>query len=218
MNNLPGAPDALLLVTSTCPNCPSVLESVTRLVKQGELGRLEIINLQQHPEAAEEHGVRSVPWLRIGALEFLGVYPYGELRDWARTANKAEGLASFLIAMLTSGQLASAEHAVRRHPEFAAATARLLADTETPMEVRIGLGAIYETLDDDSRLAELVPALEPLLSSNQARIRNDACYLLGLSGSETARPLLETCLTDADEEVRETAREGLDAISAQDQS
>ncbi len=215
-------PDALLLLTSSCPNCPAVLDSLARLVKEGVLARLEIVNLQQRPEAAEEYGVRSVPWFRIGALRFQGVYPLGELRDWARSADTAEGLAAYLGETLGTGRLADATAAARRHPAIAEATARLLADEDTPMEVRIGLGAIYETLAGEDRPVEasdaLREALAPLLHAGQARARNDACYLLGLAGGAAARPLLEQCLQDEDAEVRDTAREGLDLMDESDRS
>ena len=48
------SPGALLLIAPQCPHCPSVLESLTRLIKEGKIGRLEVVNLAEHPEMAEE--------------------------------------------------------------------------------------------------------------------------------------------------------------------
>ena len=38
--------DAILMITSQCPHCASVMASLTEMVKQGELASLEIINLE----------------------------------------------------------------------------------------------------------------------------------------------------------------------------
>ena len=43
------APDALLLISTHCPHCPAMLASLADLVKQGTIGRLEAVNLEQHP-------------------------------------------------------------------------------------------------------------------------------------------------------------------------
>ena len=36
----PAKPDALLLLTSTCPYCPAVLAALSDLVKSGDIGHL----------------------------------------------------------------------------------------------------------------------------------------------------------------------------------
>jgi hypothetical protein len=51
-------PDALLLMAPGCAHCPVVLESLGRLLKDGRLGRLEVINVAAHPEAAVAAGTR----------------------------------------------------------------------------------------------------------------------------------------------------------------
>ena len=43
------APDALLLISTRCPHCPAMLSALADLVKQGTIGRLEAVNLEQHP-------------------------------------------------------------------------------------------------------------------------------------------------------------------------
>ena len=42
-------PDALLLLSPGCAHCPSVLEGLSQLLKKGELGRLEVVNILAHP-------------------------------------------------------------------------------------------------------------------------------------------------------------------------
>jgi hypothetical protein len=76
-------PDALLLISTHCPHCPAMLAALADLVKQGTIGRLEAVNLEQCPEIGQALGVRSVPWLRIGRIELTGVHSKAELAEWA---------------------------------------------------------------------------------------------------------------------------------------
>ena len=71
------APDAQLLLSTHCPHCPAVLAALADLVKQGAIGRLEAVNLEQHPEVGQALGVRSVPWIRVGRIELAGLVQDG---------------------------------------------------------------------------------------------------------------------------------------------
>ena len=82
----PAPPDALLLMAPGCAHCPVVLEGLGRLLKEGRLGRLEVVNVAVHPEAAVAAGTRSVPWTRIGPFELDGLYGPAELAEWAAYA------------------------------------------------------------------------------------------------------------------------------------
>ena len=62
-------PDALLLLTSQCPHCPTVLQGLGELVKKGLIGRLEVVNIVARPDIAKQYGVRKVPWFRLGEFE-----------------------------------------------------------------------------------------------------------------------------------------------------
>jgi hypothetical protein len=48
--------DALLLLASTCPYCPTVLAAPGDLVKSGDVGRLEVVNIGARPDIAQQHG------------------------------------------------------------------------------------------------------------------------------------------------------------------
>ena len=76
-------PDALLLKTSSCPHCPIVLKALQALEAEGSIGELTVINIEDQPELADELGVRSVPWTRIGPFELAGLRTEQELRDWS---------------------------------------------------------------------------------------------------------------------------------------
>ena len=78
---MPQAPSALVFIGSGCRHCPIVLDGLARLVKEGRLARLEVINATLEPELAARNKVRSVPWTRIGPFELVGILTPAELAD-----------------------------------------------------------------------------------------------------------------------------------------
>ncbi len=81
-------PDAELLIASGCAHCPVVLSGLAELLKQGRIGRLDIINIAAHPELAEARNARSVPWIRIGPFELSGAHSAQELAVWVERAGR----------------------------------------------------------------------------------------------------------------------------------
>ncbi len=202
-------PDALLLLSTHCPNCPAVLASLADMVKGGAVGRLTVINLEQHPEAAGEFGVRSVPWVRIGPFDLAGLRSRQELEEWAAKAGSRTALADYFHALLKDGDLADVLDRVRREPAALAALLPIVANAEASLNVRLGAGAVLEEFAGRPPLLALVPQLGELSVDPDPRVRADACHYLGLSGAPAARPWLEPRLGDEDAEVREIAQESL---------
>ena len=206
----PGVPDAKLLIAPGCAHCAAVLVALTDLVKRGELGRLNIVHLSAHPEAAAAVGARSVPWIRIGPFELTGAHTRSELAAWARRAGTPEGLRAYLLEQLQSGQLDSAITACRREPAFLPPLLSLSADPDTPFAARIGVGAVLEDLAPDGLLRGLVDVIDALLTHcPHAQVRADAAHFLGLTGSPDARKVLRRLSKDKNAEVREIARESM---------
>jgi hypothetical protein len=201
--------DALLFISSHCPHCPSVLAAMSELVKRGSIGRLEVVNLEVHPEAAAERGVRSVPWLRLGAFELAGTRTLGELETWAERAASAAGMADAFHDLLKGGDLRQVLTLIAAEPQRLAALLPIVGNPEASMNVRLGAGAALEEFAGRPALAALVPALGELSTHDDARVRADACHYLGLARSEAARPWLQARLQDEDADVREIARESL---------
>ena len=202
-------PDALLLVVASCPHCPAVLASLAAMAKDGLLGRLEVVNVAVHPEVAEALGVRSLPWLRIGPFELTGARGRAELEEWARRADSEAGMADYFHALLKDGELPRVRAMIAAQPALLAELPPIVADPEAGINVRIGASAIFEGLAGSATLQALVPNLADLAAHDDARIRADACFYLGLSRSSAARPALAVCSKDANAEVREIAAEAL---------
>jgi len=190
-----------------------VLDALGKLIKEGRLGRLEVVNLAARPELAQSLGVRSVPWIRLGEFELTGAQGLGELRQWAGFAASGGGGAAYLSHLLEQRQLDRVVERARGSVQAMTDLLRLLADEQTPMAVRIGVGAAIEDLAGEMRLAEAVPELIELTQSDRPQTRADACHYLALSGDPRVIPTLERLLDDADQEVREIAREGLAALA-----
>ena len=203
------APDALLLMTAGCPHCPAALQGLTMLLKEGVIGRLEIVNVAIHTEEAEARGVKSVPWIRIGPFEVEGVSSPAKLRELANGVNDDAVFDNWLLETLKAGHRQKFESLVRHEPQRIHALARLMTNPETSMAIRLGIGAVLEELNGTGFSEPLIPALGDMLKSDDPLLRADACHFLTLIGGDGIRPHLQSCLADGNPEIREMAEEWL---------
>ncbi len=207
-----GPPDALLLLTTRCPHCPTVLQELAELVKEGIIGRLEAVNIAARPDIAAEHGVRSVPWIRLGEFELQGLYSATELRHWAERAGSAQGMADYYADLLKQGQLPAVLHAVQKNP-CRLSTLLLLAEApDTELTVRIGVSAVVEHFADSETLRAQLPGLFELGRHSNPRVRADACHFLALTRSPDALAALQDLSEDPERAVRDVARDSLEEL------
>lgn len=205
----PSAPQALLVIAAGCPHCPTVLAGLADLIKQGAIGRLEVINASTRPDDAAALGVRSVPWLRLGPFELEGLRSMAELKRWAERAGSPQGMIDYLNELLGSGQLAKVLPLIQRDPALLGLFPQMLADSDTELPVRVGIGAIFEDFAGTPVLAKLAPALIALAGHSEARMRADAAHFLALTRTPDALPVLRKLLKDDDADVRDIAAESL---------
>lgn len=206
------APDAMLLISSHCPHCATVLAAMTDLVKQGAVGQLTVVNVEQHPEAAEANGVRTVPWLRIGEFALTGAHSASELKAWTERAKSEEGWADYFHRLLKDGQAAQVVELVQAAPARLAAILPIIANPDASLNVRLGAGVLMEEFANSPALKDLTSKLGEMAGNADARVRADVCHYLSMTGSPEAIPHLEACADDPDAEVREIARESLAAL------
>lgn len=205
-------PAVLLATTPNCPHCPGMKKILQQLEQRQLLAELQIIDITQNPQLAEQYQIRSVPWLRIAELEFTGAYPQGELEYWVTHANTDVGIRQYLSHALENGRLADINKQIHMHPEWLVIAVSLLADMQAPMQARIGLSALIEGLEDQALLSSILPMLQQYARHDDARVRGDACHLLGCIHSEAATQTLRQCLHDPDPQVREIAEESLASL------
>ncbi|PLY13007.1 MAG: hypothetical protein C0631_15075 [Sedimenticola sp.] len=214
MNDTKPKPSALLLISPQCTYCPAVMEGLTRLVKEGALGRLEIVNLFEHPEIAQKLGVRSVPWTRIGGFEIEGAQSYGELKRWAQQAADEGGMTDYYTHLLKSSQLDKVIERIRDYPATLLDLVLLAGSMDTPMNVRIGVGAVLEEFSGSDLLEGIVPELIRLTQSEDQQIRADACHYLSLTHAPESLEAVHALSDDPDPQVREIAMESAASLEA----
>jgi hypothetical protein len=211
------SPDALLFLSGQCPHCPVVLAGLTELIKRGEIGRLEVVNLECHAQAAEELGVRSVPWLRIGPFELPGARSAAELALWASralTAAKPDGYADAFHDLLKQADLRQVRRLIQADPARLVSLLPIVANPEASLNVKLGGGVLFEDYAGHAALQALADDLGELTRHDDARVRADAAHLLSLTQAVAALPWLRAALRDVDAEVREIAGESLQSLGA----
>ncbi len=205
-------PDALLFITPGCPHCPSVLQGLNELVKQGLVGKLTVVDVAEHPEQGAEHGVRAAPWLRLGPFTLTGAHSPAELRQWAEWASGEEGIAHYVEHLLRQGGYQQAAAFIDADTQRLKPLLSIVANPGAKIEVRLGASALLEAHANTPALQRLLPQLGELTRHADHRVRADACHLLGLTGSAAARTHVEICRNDAHEEVREIAEEAMEEL------
>ena len=209
-------PGALMLLSSSCPHCPGVLDSLAKMIKAGDIASLEVINLEQTPEAMQKYQVRSVPWVRIGEYELSGAQTLEALKQraqWSKDNNNQETkIVADFDFLLSDGQANKVIQKIRQKPEYFNAIIQLLGDPGTVLSSRIGIGVIFEEFAGSELVKGVIPQLATLTQHEDARIRADAYHYLGLTKDKKAIPYLEKGKSDEDDEIREIARDSLEDL------
>ena len=208
------APEALMLLGTQCPHCPYVLASLSDLVKKGVLSRLEVVNLEQRPDIAQELGVQSVPWVRIGQFELTGLRSKSELEEWIEKANTSAGDTKYIEELLAEGKVNQVLGMIEKDNQLLQALLQLIADGDAKINARLGVGVIIEEYEGKSELATLIPGLGELTRSQDARVRSDAAHYLSLTHDVSVKTFIEPLLEDSHAEVREVAEESLAELNA----
>ena len=205
-------PDALLFTAPGCAHCHSVLQGLNELAKQSLIGKLTVLDVTEHPDQVAEHGVRSTPWLRLGPFTLTGAHSLAELKRWAGWANGEEGIAHYVEHLLKQGSYKQAVAFIEADTKRLKPLLAITANPKARMGVRLGVSALLEAHANTPVLRKLLPNLAELTRHADHRVRADACHLLGLTGSPAARAHVEALLKDANEEVREIAKDALEEL------
>ena len=203
---------ATLLVAPACPHCPTMKQVLSDLSAQGKLASLDIIDISVDLARAEKLGVRSVPWLQLNSLELQGAHTEDEITYWLEQAEREEGRQQLFDSLLEVGQIAQVESMLRRHPDGMSDLLSLFSDQERQINVRIGASAVLEALQGSGLLEQVVEELGRYTQHAQASTRIDACHILSFTLHASAVLFLKSALNDENDDVREVARESLDAL------
>ncbi len=205
-------PGIRVLVAAGCPHCPHAVRAAARLVAEGRVRRLHVVDVALFPAEAERLGITSVPVTLAEGLVLAGVRPVEELARELHTWGTPEWEERVLAAHLDEGRL---EAAARRLERGGAARAFAALWGRSSFSERLGLMLAARTALErapralDDAVAELVPHLE----EGEAGFRGDTADLLGSLRHPGARPALERLAADPDPELAEVAQEALERLS-----
>lgn len=210
------SPDALMLLSSHCAYCPSVLDALSKMIKAGDIASLKVINLEKTPDAMQKYKVRSVPWVRIGTHELSGSQTIEALRqraEWAqKDLDKAENTVADFDFSLSEGQVDKVISEIKNTPDKMQSIMELLGDSGTVLSTRIGMGVVFEDFAGSDLLKTLIPQLAELSKHQDQRIRADVYHYLGMTADLKAIPILEAGKGDKDKEVRAIITDSLEEL------
>jgi hypothetical protein len=189
-----------------------VLESLTQQLKQGNIARLDAVNIVNSPEVAQQLGVRSVPWTRIGRFELDGALSPKEVGEWIERATEGSGVDDYFSESLAAQRSDKVIGWLEESPEDLKTLLELQLKASTPMAARIGIGVVMEQLEGDPKLSHALPTLIEMSHSPQANIRADVAHYLGLTHHPDAKSTLKEMLNDSHPDVREIAAESLELL------
>ncbi len=219
------SPKAIMLLSSSCAFCPTVLDSLSKMIKSGELSSLEVINLEQSPEAMQEYNVRSVPWVRIGTHELSGSQTLEALQQrakWAmddadQTNDESKNTVADFDFLLSDGQVNKVVTALRNNESDFKHIMTLLGDVGSVLSTRIGIGVVFEEFAGSDIIKTLIPQLGEFSLHEDSRIRADAFHYLGMTADKSAIPFLESGKKDSNntnnEEIKEIIVDSLDGLA-----
>lgn len=205
-------PGALLLVSNHCPHCHGLETLLRERMKTGALGGLRVVNIEQSPELAKQYGVRSVPWLQLGDFVFDGAMTPSELDEWIEQVNADGGQTRYIAYLLERGKLVMAIEWIEKSHTTLQVIIPLLVDPDARINIRVGVGAILEHFEDTDVIRAITFDLIGLLDNENPAIRTDVCHYLSLTHSIDVIAPLKQMLDDDDPQVREIARESIEAL------
>jgi hypothetical protein len=213
-NRQVAGPDVLLLVSTNCPHCHNLQSLLEDCLSRKTISRLDVINIEQDAEPARQYGVRSVPWMRMGAFELEGGMTPAELDRWIELSHAPDGITIYIDEQLKQGRLDKLLPMFKSGRLELDALLPLLADVETPISVRLGMAAIAEDMEGTSALQALEPALVSLAGHENPTLRMDACHYLSLMHTTAGIAVIEGLLEDENMQVREAAQDCLEDSKA----
>jgi thiol-disulfide isomerase/thioredoxin len=207
------APSALMILGTHCPHCPAILKQLSGLLEEGKLGRLNIINLEQHPEEAQQYRVRSVPWVRIGNYELHGAQTRETMLQRIKWTSEQTTLKNEFDYLLTEAQVNTVIEKITADHSKLSTVIDLLADPNTILSTRIGIGVVMEEFAGTALLNEQLDTLATLANHKDARIRADACHYLSFTENKQALAILAKHQEDPSDEVKEVVADSIEALN-----
>ena len=204
-----------LYISTQCPHCAQTLELLTKAVKQGTITSLNITNLNEVTTPEDYTHIRSVPFVQIQNFDFTGTITNADIKEWGLAQKEGAFAKYYFSTLLTNGKISNAELLIKRNPDYLLELVHLAQDEQTKMQVRIGINAIFESLDaellNESLSNKIISSLIDASKTKNHAIRVDLIYLSSLmylaikenKPNETLKIFLQSLIDDDSEEIQE---------------
>ena len=107
-----------LFISTQCPHCSQALGLLSKAVKQGDIGGLNIINLNSSTISEQYSHIRSVPFIQINDYEFNGNLKKAELEDWIKAGKENRFADYYFSTLLMDGKISLVENFIKRKPNY----------------------------------------------------------------------------------------------------
>lgn len=203
---------ATLVVTSSCPHCASMLTLLSKMLKNGDIATLKLINADRAKSLALQLGVRSVPWLALDYVRLTGGLSEAELHRWVGKIQTGEAMTEYLLSALGSGRLDEVTELVQGNRRYLLGIIELLKLPTLEFKVKLGVSAVVEQIQGSDILQSCIGELGELLKSAEDSVRVDVLYFLSLSASQDAVVYVRPFVDNPNPVVREAALEALQTL------
>jgi hypothetical protein len=209
------APASIVVLTSkACPHCAHVVEQVEDLQRRCPSIQSSVLDVlaEDAQPLRIAHGVQSVPaTLLDDDIMIQGQVTARRLAEILASRGTPDYDTHKMRALLDARRVEDASEFLRL-PGRACCVLPILATAE--LSDRMGATLVIQLAQEASpgSLADLVPGLIALLSSDNPSLRGDVADLLGTLGDPRAIPALEALSTDPNEDVVAAATDALEAI------
>lgn len=205
-----------LFISAQCPHCASTLELLTKAVKQGTISCLNITNLSAIVDIEKYSHIRSVPFIQLQDFDFTGNITLTDIESWSE-AHKNNSLTNYYLTRLfMEGDLGKAELLIKQKPAYLSELVRMAEDDKTKMQIRIGITAVFETLNTEQiqpvQLEQIINMLITACNTKNKAVRTDLVYLASLlyaslkkqqQQNTTLTGFIESLRHDSSDEIQE---------------
>ncbi|MCW7755309.1 thioredoxin family protein [Desulfobotulus sp. H1] len=204
-----------LFVSSHCPHCPAMLRMVSAFVKN-DLISLEVVNVDDCPDMAQQWQVMAVPTLMVvgeeQSLRWTGMIRAADLEQ--SLYNRSTGFLDLqtLQNILESGDAQRLVSLMREKQCIPPAFYDLL--THEKWTIRLGAMVASESLIlTEPALGEvLLEALWVKRNALEPVVFGDMVYLMGFGRREVWEPRLQSLLSQEDAGLKEAVEDALENL------
>jgi len=202
-----------VMVSPTCPHCPTVVGLVNQLAMTSTYLEVTIIDITFFGQFARKYNIRTVPTLVIdGQEQLVGNISEDLLMDKFTNQSPATFHPDSFKTIVKEGDADKLAGMMVADGDVYEGALELLADPD--WSVRMGMMVVLQEVAmlSPGLVQSVYPYVVDLLEHGDANQRGDMAYLLGIIGNGSILEPLKMLLNDANPEVAEAAFEAVQQI------